>query len=221
LPEGNLLIDTAPELRLQLVREGIGLIHAVAYTHAHADHLFGLDDLRIFPRYLGHDLPIYCRERVEKAIRRSFPYAFDPATREFPAGGVPRLAFCRIGDGDCPEPFDVLGARAVPIRLEHGWADVLGFRIGDVAYCTDVKRIPPEGMELVCGLDTLILDCLRPQPHPTHLGVDEAIELASRVAARRTLLTHMSHQLEHEATNRELPNGIALAHDGMRIAVHV
>ena len=98
---------------------------------------------------------------------------------------------------------------------------MLGFRIGEVAYCTDVKRIPPEGMELVCGLDTLILDCLRPQPHPTHLGVDEAIELASRVAARRTLLTHMSHQLEHEATNRELPNDIALAHDGMRIAVHV
>jgi phosphoribosyl 1,2-cyclic phosphate phosphodiesterase len=204
-------------LRIQLIREKIGALHAVLYTHAHADHLFGLDDLRVFPRYLGHALPIYCDRGVEASIRRSFDYAFDPAVQAFPAGGVPKLVFRRIET----EPFDVLGSRVVPILLMHGPRPSLGFRIGDVAYCTDVKTIPPPSMSLLKGLDVLILDCLRPEPHVTHLSFDEAIELAQRLAPKRTLLTHMSHRLEHEATNARLPPGIELAYDGMRIPLGI
>jgi phosphoribosyl 1,2-cyclic phosphate phosphodiesterase len=196
-----------------LIREGISRIHAVLYTHAHADHLFGLDDLRIFPRYLGGDLPVYCEKRVEAHIRRSFSYAFDPAAREFPAGGVPRLGFRRIAT----EPFEVLGARVIPVPLRHGRCRVLGFRFGGLAYCTDVKEIPPESESLLAELDVLILDCLRREPHATHLSLDEAIDVAKRLAPRRTLLTHLSHRLEHEATRRELPPGIEPAYDGLRI----
>lgn len=217
LPQGNLLIDTPPELRIQLLREKIGSLHAVLYTHGHADHLFGLDDLRIFPRYLGHALPVYCALGVEKSIRRSFQYAFDPAVQAFPAGGIPKLTFRRIET----EPFDVLGARMVPIELMHGRHQSLGFRMGDVAYCTDVKTIPPHSMSLLEGLDVLILDCLRHEPHATHLSFDEAIRLAQRLAPKRTLLTHMSHRLEHEATNAQLPPGIELAYDGMKIPLGI
>jgi phosphoribosyl 1,2-cyclic phosphate phosphodiesterase len=215
LPQGNLLIDTPPELRIQLLRERIGVVHSVLYTHAHADHLFGLDDLRVFPRYLGHALPVYCERVVESSIRRSFGYAFDPATQEVPAGGLPKLEFRRI----TTEPFDVLGTRVVPVRLIHGQCRVLGFRFGDVAYCTDTRAIPPESMARLEGLDVLILDCLRPKPHVTHLGLEEAVELARRLAPKRTLLTHLSHRLEHAATSADLPPGVELAYDGLRISL--
>ena len=213
LPEGNLLIDTTPELRIQLLGQGIGLIHAVLYTHGHADHLFGIDDLRIFSRYLGHDLPVYCEERVEKHIRHSFSYIFDSFLRRFPAGGVPRLALHQISE----EPFDLLGARIIPIRMDHGLTPSFGYRIGDIAYCTDVKSFPPESEARLQGLDTLVLDCLRPKPHVTHLGLDEAVETAQRIGARRTFFTHMGHHLEHESTNRLLPPHIELAYDGLTI----
>lgn len=213
LPEGNLLIDTPPELRIQLVREQIGLIHAVLYTHAHADHLFGMDDLRIFARYLGRALPVYCEEGVEQAVRGAFGYAFDPTAQEYPAGGVPRLEFRWIG----AEPFSVLGARVVPIRLVHGYQPALGFRFGSVAYCTDVKHIPPESMGLLGDLDVLILDCLRDEPHVTHLNVEEALAVVERLRPRRTLLTHISHRLEHAATNARLPPGVELAYDGLQV----
>ena len=210
-----MLIDTTPELRVQLLAQGVGLVHAVLYTHGHADHLFGIDDLRIFSRYLGHDLPVYCERRVEKQIRHSFAYVFDPVLRRFPAGGVPRLAFRQITE----EPFDLLGARIIPIRIDHGLASAFGYRIGDIAYCTDVKSFPVESEARLQNLDTLILDCLRPQPHVTHLGLDEAVETAQRIGARRTLFTHMGHRLEHESTNRLLPPNIELAHDGLTISL--
>lgn len=216
LPEGNLLIDTPPELRIQLLREGIGLVHAVAYTHAHADHLFGLDDLRIFPRYLGHAMPIHCEPEVERAIRRSFAYAFDPAVQSFPAGGVPKLVFRWIGT----QPFDVLGATVTPIRLLHGPMPILGYRVGNVAYCTDVKEIPTESVDRLQGLDVLISDGLRREPHVTHLSLGEAVEIARQLAPKRTLFTHMAHRLEHEATNRTLPPGMELAYDGLTIPLN-
>lgn len=213
LPEGNLLIDTPPELRIQLIRERIGLIHALLYTHGHADHLFGLDDVRIFPLYLGHEMPVYCESAVEKSIRRSFDYAFDPEVQSYPAGGVPKLVFRRID----LEPFRVLGCHVTPLRMIHGRYQVLGFRFGNIAYCTDTKIIPRESMEQLQGLDVLILDCLRHEPHPTHLSVDEALVIVKELAPKRTLLTHISHHLEHETTNRELPPGVQLAYDGLRI----
>jgi phosphoribosyl 1,2-cyclic phosphate phosphodiesterase len=213
LPEGNLLIDTPPELRIQLVRERLGLIHALLYTHGHADHLFGLDDVRIFPLYLGSEMPVYCEPAVEKCIRRSFDYAFDPEVQAYPAGGVPKLVFRRIG----LEPFSVLGAQITPLRMIHGRCQVLGFRLGNIAYCTDTKIIPRESLEKLQGLDVLILDCLRHEPHPTHLSLEEALAIVSELAPKRTLFTHVSHHLEHETTNKQLPPGVQLAYDGLRI----
>ncbi len=215
LPQGNLLIDTPPELRLQLLREQIGVVHAVAYTHGHADHLFGLDDLRIFPRYLGTEVPIFCEAHVEQIIRRAFAYAFDPHVRDLPAGGVPRLVFRRLTH----EPFEVLGARLTPVPLIHGQAGSLGFRIGNVAYCTDAKAIPPASAELLRDLDVLILDGLRHHPHPTHMCIAEALEVVQQLRPRQTYLTHIAHQLEHQATNRSLPPGVELAYDGLTISL--
>jgi phosphoribosyl 1,2-cyclic phosphate phosphodiesterase len=213
LPEGNLLIDTSPDLRQQLLRERIGIVHAVLYTHEHADHIFGLDDLRLMQFHLGGPVPLYCEPAVESRIRKSYDYAFqDPA--ELHAGAVPQLAFRRIG----LEPFDVLGARVVPIRLQHGRRfEVLGFRIGNVAYCTDANAIPPESMERLQGLDVLILDALRPAGHATHFSLEQAIQVAKELAPRQTYFTHMSHELEQDATNAMLPPGMALAYDGLRI----
>jgi phosphoribosyl 1,2-cyclic phosphate phosphodiesterase len=212
LPEGNLLVDSPPDLRTQLLREKIGLVHATLYTHDHADHVFGLDDLRLFPYYLGHPLPIYCEEQVEDRIRKSFDYAFVAEAATY-GGGVPQVEFRRI----TTDPFDVLGTRITPIRLVHGRFRVLGFRYGNIAYCTDTNQIPPESWPLLQELDVLVLDALRQKPHSTHFSLDEAVAVAQRVGAKRTLLTHMSHDLEHAATNAALPPGIELAYDGLRL----
>src|SRR5258708_4322354 len=160
-PQGNLLIDTTPELRLQLLRARAKLVHAVLYTHYHADHLFGLDDLRPIPWHLGKPVPLYCSAEVERKIRQAFGYAFQNN------GGqsslyVPKLSFERILDN---EPFTVLGQRVVPISLIHGPFDVYGFRIDDVAYCTDVNLIPKESWPKLEGLQVLVLDALRFKPH--------------------------------------------------------
>lgn len=215
LPGGNLLIDTAPDLRTQLLRENIGLVHAVLYTHEHADHLMGLDDLRLFPFYLGHPVPIYCEEAVENRIRQSFDYAFQD--RELThLGAVPQLVLRRI----TLEPFDVLGMRITPIRLIHGPRfEVLGFRFGNVAYCTDTSAIPPESMELLRGLDVLVLDALRHRPHITHFSLSEAVTIAQQLSPKRTLFTHVSHELPYAETNAHLPPGMELAYDGQRVSL--
>jgi phosphoribosyl 1,2-cyclic phosphate phosphodiesterase len=213
LPGGNLLIDTSPDVRAQLLREQIGIVHSVLYTHEHADHVFGLDDLRMMQFYLGGPVPLYCEPPVESRIRRSFDYAFSTDSQTHP-GAVPQLAFHRVG----LEPFEILGAKVVPIRMKHGRRfEVLGFRFGNVAYCTDSNAIPPESMERLAGLDVLILDALRPRGHATHFSLEEAVEVARVLAPRQTYFTHMSHELEHEATNAALPPGMALAYDGLRI----
>jgi len=213
LPEGNLLIDTPPDLRQQLLREKIGLVHAVAFTHEHADHIFGLDDLRLFQFYLGHGVPLYCEEMVEKRLRHSFDYAFNniKPTHE---GAAPALEFHRIS----LDPFEVLGAQVIPLRLKHGPRfEVLGFRVGNIAYCTDTNHVPPETIERMQGLDVLILDALRDEPHVTHFGLEEAIATAKAIGARRTIFTHSSHELEYTATNNRLPAGMEMAYDGQRL----
>ena len=213
LPAGNLLIDTPPDLRFQLLRERIGVVHAVAYTHEHADHLFGLDDLRLMQFYLGHAVPLYCEPHVEQRIRQTYDYAF--ATEESThVGAAPRLTFEPISTA----PFEVLGARVTPIRLLHGPRfRVLGFRIGNVAYCTDTSEIPPPSWELLEGLDVLILDALRPKPHVTHFSLTQAIEAAARIDAGQTFFTHCSHEMDYEQTNAQLPASMQLAYDGLRI----
>jgi phosphoribosyl 1,2-cyclic phosphate phosphodiesterase len=213
LPEGNLLIDTPPDLRFQLLREQIGIVHAVLYTHEHADHLFGLDDLRLMQFYLRGPVPIYCEEVVERRIRDAFSYAFSDETPTH-VGATPQLEFHRVDT----TPFRVLGADVVPIRLRHGPRfQVLGFRFGKVAYCTDTNGIPAESWQRLADLDVLILDALRRRTHPTHFCLDEAVETARRIGARRTYFTHMSHNLDYESTNASLPPGMELAYDGLRI----
>ena len=211
LPDGVLLIDTTPDLRWQLLRERIERVDAVLYTHDHVDHVYGLDDIRPICFAAARSLPLFCEERVERRIRTAFDYAFsaDPPA----GGGVPKVVFRRIGT----EPFDLLGRRIVPLRLRHGPFDVLGFRIGDVAYCTDTNAIPADTWPLLEGLDTLVLDCLRPSVHPTHFSVSEAVAVAERVQARRTLLVHMSHELPHAPTSAALPAGVELAYDGLSV----
>lgn len=213
LPEGNLLIDTPPDMRTQLLREDIGIVHAVAYTHEHADHLYGLDDLRLFQFYLGHSVPLYCEPDVEKRIRTAYDYAFSKITPTH-IGAAPALEFRTID----LTPFPLLGATVVPIRLKHGPRfDVLGFRIGNIAYCTDTNEIPEESYALLQGLDVLILDALRFDPHPTHYSLEEAVEVAQRIGAKQTYFTHISCRMDHQETNAKLPRNMQLAYDRQEI----
>ena len=209
LPEGTLLVDTTPDLREQLLRERIGSVDAVLYTHDHVDHVYGMDDLRPICFHAGRPVPVYCEERVERRILRAFDYAFvAPAS---PGGGLPKVTFNRIST----DPFELLGTTVTPLRLQHGTFEVLGFRFGDLAYCTDTNEIPDETWPRLKGLDVLVLDCLRASRHPTHFSLDEALAVARRVKARRTLLVHMSHDIRHADVAAALPAGVELAHDGL------
>ena len=214
--EGNLLIDTPPDLRTQLLREKVSLVHEVMYTHEHADHLFGLDDLRLFPFHLGHPVPLNCEQRVEHRIRHSYDYAFSDAKPTHP-GATPKLEFKTI------RPYqrvEVLGLNVLPVRLRHGPRfDVLGFRVGNFAYCTDVSEMPEETISALCGLEVLVLGALRYRPHPTHLHLDAAIKLAEQLQAKNTFLTHLSHDFDHHRVSDELPVGVHLAYDGLRLKI--
>lgn len=214
LPEGTLLVDTPPDLRAQLLRENIPLVHAVVYTHEHADHLFGLDDLRLFPFRLGTPVPLYCDVNVESRIRKAFDYAFTDREPTHP-GATPRLEFRSI---DSNSTFAALGVRVTPIPMKHGpHFDVLGFRIGNFAYCTDTNFVPDSSLELLQGVETLVIGALRRKPHPTHFNVDQAIEVSRKIKPRQTFLTHVSHDLDYEQTQNWLPEGVALAYDGLRL----
>jgi phosphoribosyl 1,2-cyclic phosphate phosphodiesterase len=212
-PNGNILIDTTPEMRLQLLRENVKLIQAVVYTHYHVDHLFGLDDLRLFPVALKASLPIYCTDEVEEVIRQAFSYAFHPSGDDLPAGTLPRLEIRRINT----TPFEVLGEQFTPIPLIHGRFNCLGFRIGNVAYCTDVNAIPDTSWPLLEGLDVFIVDALRPEkPHPAHFSLEQALEAIDRVKPKQAYLTHMSHTMDYDLLIKTLPPHVAPAHDGLR-----
>jgi phosphoribosyl 1,2-cyclic phosphate phosphodiesterase len=213
LPEGNLLIDTPPELRLQLLREGVGVAHAVIFTHEHSDHLLGLDDVRLFPFTLGHAVPIYCEPDVEKRIRTTFDYAFLERIHTHD-GATPKLELRPLNE----QPFELLGTEIIPIRLLHGpYFKVLGFRFGNVAYCTDTNEIPETSWSLLEGLDVLILDSLRETPHPTHFCLEESLSVIERLKPRQSYLTHLSHELDYFETNSKLPTGVELAYDGLTI----
>lgn len=209
---GNILIDTPPELRLQLLRENVALINAVLYTHYHADHLHGLDDLRPVAKYLGGPVPLYCTGEVEGKIRTSFAYAF--ASAESSGGYLPKLTFERIAD----DPFEVIGHTITPIPLEHAWFNVHGFRIGDVAYCTDVSNIPRTSWPLLEGLDVLVIDALRFKPHEAHFGLDQALDAIAKLEPKRAYLTHMSHELDYDSVNATLPPNVEMAYDGLTFA---
>lgn len=213
LPKGNLLIDTAPDLRHQLLREGIGIVHSVLYTHEHADHLHGMDDIRLFPFMIGGPVPVYASLQVQSRITRVFDYAFQKREPTH-AGAAPQLQLLTIDD----EPFEVLGVRITPIPLVHGpYCNVYGFRIGNVAYCTDTNYIAPSSMDLLQNLDTLVLDALRFTPHPTHFSIEEALHVINTLRPQKTFLTHLSHDIDFEEVSAKLPENVHLAYDGLRI----
>jgi phosphoribosyl 1,2-cyclic phosphate phosphodiesterase len=208
----NVLVDTSPELRLQCVANRIDQIEAVIYTHAHADHLMGLDDLRRFNVSREGPLDVWATETTHQALDRCFGYAFiepDPASKLF----RPHLQR-RFIDGR----FEVAGAGWTPVPLLHGAMKVLGFRVGRVAYCTDVSEIPESSYGLLEDLDVLVLDALQKKKHTTHFSLEEAVEAARRINARETWFTHIAHGLSHAETNAELPDRMRLAHDGLIVA---
>lgn len=206
----TLLVDTTPELRLQCLANDVRHIDAVLYTHYHVDHVAGLDDLRRFSAMQDGEVPCYGQAATLERLKAMFPYVFDPIGTH--PSAVPRLALHTI-DG----PFEVMGCAVTPIPLMHGSLPVLGFRVGNFAYCTDVSEIPAASWALLEGLDVLILDALRRRRHPTHFNLEQAVDHALRIGARRTYFTHIAHELGHEATNATLPDGMALAFDGQRI----
>lgn len=214
LPEGNLLIDTSPDLRQQLLREKIGIVHSVAYTHEHSDHVMGFDDLRLFQFYLGHPVPIFCTPVVRGRLEKAFDYAFSGKATTHP-GATPSVDIHSI---DPNQSFEVLGATVTPVPLQHGPDfQVLGFRVGNVAYCTDVSQIPKDSMALLQGLDVLILDALRPDAHVTHFNIEQALEIVERLKPKQTYFTHCSCSMDYQKVNPTLPTGVKVGWDGLQI----
>ena len=210
--ERNILIDTTPDFRAQMLAARIGRLDAIVYTHGHADHILGMDDVRPF-NYRQGTIPIYAAPETFAVIRRVFTYAFEPKDR---GTHVPQLDVHLIGD----EPFDVFGLRFEPIPVMHGRERIYGFRFGNAAYLTDHSEVPESSLPKLAGLDVVFLDALRHKPHPTHSTLAAAVELAGRIRAQRTYFTHMCHDLPHAATEETLPPGIHLAYDGLELTVN-
>lgn len=207
----RILIDTSPELRHQCLKWNVRRVDAVLYTHHHADHVMGLDDLRRF-NWLSHGvLPVYGQAATLDRLRIMFPYAFVGAGPS--ASSRPELVPHAIGEG----PFRVGSLWITPIPLNHGTMPVLGFRIGRFAYCTDCNAISESSQALLGDLDVLVLDALRLRPHPTHFNLAQAIEMAHRIGAKTTYFTHIAHDIGHAAIEPTLPPGMHLAYDGLRL----
>lgn len=212
----RLLIDTPPELRLQLVAAGVDHLDAVLFTHAHADHVHGIDDLRALSLRLAGALPAYGSRDTMAELAAKFPYIFDPSI-VVPAGtSKPELAPRVLEAG---KRATIAGVAVLPIALPHGTQPVFGYRIGPIAYLTDVKTVPDEAMAAFQGLEVLVLNALLSRPHPLHLSVPEAIVVAQRIGARRTYFTHLTHEFTHQTLAAMLPAGIEPAFDGLVIDV--
>jgi len=212
-PNGTtLLIDTPPELRLQLVATGVTAVDAVLFTHEHADHIHGIDDLRAFSFRRATPLPLYAEASTFATLEARFPYIFDERLRPLPGTTRPEGAKHIITPG---VPFTVQGASVLPIAVPHGRASVVGFRVGDLAYITDAKTLPDAALDALIGVRVLVLNALLRTAHPTHLSIDEAVAMAQRVGAERTFLTHLTHDTLHADLAAELPPGLTPAHDGL------
>jgi phosphoribosyl 1,2-cyclic phosphate phosphodiesterase len=210
--EHGVLIDTTPDFRQQALRSQIARVDAILFTHSHADHVMGLDDVRPFNYQQGGVIPVHGSQETIAAIRRSFHYIFDDRATE---SSRPRLA-THAFDG---APIDLFGLAFMPVRLQHGKGTVYGFRFGRAAYLTDHSDIPEESMELLSGLDVLFLDALRHRPHPTHSTVERSLQSVEKLAPRRAFFTHICHDLGHACTEERLPPHVRLAYDGLEIEV--
>lgn len=211
MESGIVLVDTPTDLRAQALRFGLDRLDAVLYTHSHADHIFGLDDIRIFNFRQKAAIPCYGSEATLAAIRRTFAYVFEAGQE---GGGKPQIELIPVRG-----PFDLLGRTVIPVPVWHGSLEVLGYRIGGFAYVTDCSRIPETSDRLLAGVEILILDALRYRPHPTHFSVAEAVAAAARIGAARTILTHFSHDIDHGAPALPLAPGVELGYDGLTFEV--
>lgn len=210
----RILIDTPPELRLQLISAGIPDIDAVLYTHDHADHVHGIDDLRAISARRGR-LPVYGPADMLKRLLQRFSYIFDEEMPRQPETPRPDLSLIPLEPGI---EVDIAGTRVLPLEFAHGRTRVLGYRFGALAYLTDVGVVPPDMVGRLRGVQVLVVNALFEQPHPAHLSIPQAIELARAVGARRTLLTHLTHRYGHAELAARLPRGVEPAHDGLTIA---
>ncbi len=209
----QVVIDTTPDFRTQALRAGMPALDAVLYTHSHADHIMGLDDIRPFNFGRPDPLPVYASAATLTDLRRVFQYVFDAA---YTASAIPRIAAHELRG-----PVDLFGVTFEPLEVLHGELPVLAYRFGPNAYVTDVSAIPDAARARLRGLDLLILDALRLRPHPTHLHLAAALDIVAELAPRRTYFTHIAHELGHAATEAALPAGVHLAFDGLRLDIEL
>ncbi len=212
LDDKRILIDTSPDFRYQALHFGIDRIDAILYTHSHADHILGLDDVRPFNFLQRREIPIYASAEAWQVIERTFSYVFDAGPSE---SSRPRLTPHLFGS----QAISVAGVPFQPILAAHGRGTVHGFRFGDCAYLTDHSEIPSESLEKLTGLDVLFLDALRHNPHPTHSTVEESLRTVEALKPRRAFFTHVSHDLLHAMVEARLPSHIRLAYDGLEIPI--
>ena len=208
----RLLVDSGPDLRTQALREGVTHIDAVLFTHLHADHTAGIDDLKAFNASLGGVLPCYGHAETGASLRQRFGYAFEGTPW---IGLIPHISYTVVDR----EPFYIGEVCVQPVPLRHGSIRATGYRIGPFAYLTDTSGVPTSSRALLHDLDTLVIDALRWEPHPTHLSVPEALEVIEEVRPRQAYLTHVSHALEQHTTNRQLPPTVQLAYDGLTLTL--
>lgn len=213
----HILIDTPPELRLQLIAAGVGHVDAILFTHDHADHVHGIDDIRALSDRGDVPIDMYGPPDAMARLAKRFAYIFDDSIKPLPgtskpegrAHAVPPGKTFRIGDTD-----------VTPVALPHGPISVYGYRIGNLGYVTDAKELPADAIRAFRGVDVLVLNALFRTPHPTHLSLSEAVAAAQKVGARETWLTHLTHRTSHAELEKELPSGIAPAFDGLTVQVH-
>lgn len=203
------LIDTGPDLRIQALRENMTRVDAVLYTHTHADHLHGIDDLRAFCQRNRQQIPLYAKQDAVDHILAKFGYAIREPSHfwDLPVLGIKAI----------DAPFKLFGQTVIPIPVVHGRINIFGYRIGNMAYLTDVSEIPESSFALLEGLELLLIDCLRYEPHPTHINVDQSLILIEKIGAQQSILIHMTHELEYATLTSVLPPNVSVGYDGLKL----